>query len=254
MLSNFEKYSKNSKTPNPSKAIRVRNIEKKEKKENFNFFFTTSSLKERERRERETKRYFTHHQQTTTMHLSTSNVEYILAKFDAGVPSHRIVIGLQYRAFLPSIDVATIEQCLYDNGRLMKTHQAAITIKDDRSRGGVGGGGGVGGHASNSLPPPANESSTPRASATTEETHQFPTGAAAIDNFAAPDDDDLLVDPGPMLLRPWDAQADDFALTAYQAGNKSRDEIWTTLRSRGYDISRAEVVTSLIRQGVQVTR
>ncbi len=188
------------------------------------------------------------------MHLSTSNVEYILAKFDAGVPSHRIVIGLQYRAFLPSIDVATIEQCLYDNGRLMKTHQAAITIKDDRSLGGGGGGGGVGGHASDSLPPPANEGSTPRASATTQETRQFPTGAAAMDTFAAPDDDDLLVDPGPMLLLPWDAQADDFALTAYRAGNKSRDEIWTTLRSRGYDISRAEVVTSLIRQGVQVTR
>lgn len=189
------------------------------------------------------------------MHLSTSNVEYILAKFDAGVPSHRIVIGLQYRAFLPSIDVATIEQCLYDNGRLMKTHQAAITIKDDRSLGAGGGGGGVGGHASDSLPPPANEGSTPRASATTQVTRQFPTGAAAIDNFAAPDDDDdLLVDPGPMLLLPWDAQADDFALTAYRAGNKSRDEIWTTLRSRGYDISRAEVVTSLIRQGVQVTR
>lgn len=83
------------------------------------------------------------------MHLNTSDVEYILAKFDAGVPPHRIVIGLQYRAFLPSINVATIEQCLHDNGRLMKTPLAAITIKDDdRSLGRVGGGGegGVDGH------------------------------------------------------------------------------------------------------------
>lgn len=171
------------------------------------------------------------------MHLNTSNVQYILAKFDAGVPPHRIVIGLQYHAFLPSIDVATIERCLYDNGRLMKTHQAAITIKDDRSLG-VG-------HASDPLPP-ANEDS-PGASATTQEARQFPTGSA-VDNFAAADD---LADPGPML--PWDAQADDFALTAYRAG-KSCDEIWAMLRSRGYDITRAEVVTSLIRQGVQVTR
>lgn len=171
------------------------------------------------------------------MHLSTSNVQYILAKFDAGVPPHRIVIGLHYRAFLPSIDVATIEQCLYDNGRLMKTHHAAIVIKDDRSLG-VG-------HASDS-PPPANEGAPGASATSTQEARQLPTNPAT-DNLATDD----LVDPGPML--PWDSQADDFALTAYRA-MKSRDEIWTTLRSRGYNITRAEVVTSLIRQGVQVTR
>lgn len=128
-------------------------------------------------------------------HLSKSNVEYILAKFDAGVPSHRIVIGLQYRAFLPSIDVATIEQCLFDNGRLMKTPQAAITTKDvDRS---LGRGGGVGGgHARDSRPPPVNQGTTPGSSSatTTQETRKFPTAgaAAAMDNFL-PATDDLVV-------------------------------------------------------------
>lgn len=145
------------------------------------------------------------------MHLNTSNVRYILAKFDAGVPPYRIVIGLQYDALLSSIDVATIEQCLYDNGRLMKIPQAAITIMGDRSLG-VG-------HASDPLPS-ANEGA-PGAPATTQEARQFPTGPA-MGNFATDD----LVDHRPML--PWDAWADDFALTAYRA-RKSRDEIWTTL-------------------------
>lgn len=103
------------------------------------------------------------------MHLSTSNLEYILAQFDAGVPPHRIVIGPEYRAFVPSIDVATIEQCLHDNGRLMKTPLAAIKIKGGgRSLGrvgrvgvgGGGGGGGVGGQYSDSLPPPVNEANS----------------------------------------------------------------------------------------------
>lgn len=71
------------------------------------------------------------------------------SNFDAGVPPHRIVIGFQYRAFLPNIDVRTTDQCLYDNGRQMKTPLAAIIIKDGgRSLGRVGRGreGGVGDH------------------------------------------------------------------------------------------------------------
>lgn len=173
------------------------------------------------------------------MHLNTSDVQYILAKFDAGVPPHRILIGLQYRAFLPTaIDIATIENCLYDNGRLMKIHQAATTTKDDQALGF--------GHTSDPLlPPAANEGAPAGLAATTQEAHrQLPSTGLAMGNLAT----DQLVDSGPML--PWDAQADDFALTAYQA-SKSRDEIWTTLRNRGYDITPADVVTSLVRQGVR---
>lgn len=167
------------------------------------------------------------------MHLSTSNVQYILAKFDAGVPPHRILIGLQDRAFLPNTDVATIEQCLYDNGRLMKPHQAAITVKDDQSPG-------VDGHASDSLPPANNEGAPSASTTTTQEVRQLPTDPPTTDNLATDD----AAAPGPML--PWDAQADDFTLAAFRVG-KSRDEIWKTLQGRGYDITRYEFVKNLIR-------
>lgn len=147
--------------------------------------------------------------------LNKSHVQYVLARFDNGVPPYRILIGLQYRDFLPSISVATIERCLLDNGRVLKYQQV----------GNIGPSTATQGHG------------------------QYPTSAAMGDSATA---DDHVADPGSTTMQ-WDARADTLALAAYR-NRKSGDEIWNMLRSQGYDITRAEVVINLIRQGVQVAR
>lgn len=184
---------------NNKHKISITQQQKKKKKKFQTFFIITSSLVAREGAGGgRIKRH-------------TLNAQYILAKFDVGVPPHRIVVGLQYRdrgAILPttsSIDIATIEKCLYDNGRFMKIHhQAAIatTTKDDDPRSlGV-----EVGHTSD--PPPQGGAC------------QLSTGPPAMGNLATTD---YVVDSGPTTMLPWDAQADEFALTAYRA-RKSRDE------------------------------
>lgn len=52
------------------------------------------------------------------MSLNRANSQYALSQFDAGVPPHQILLDLQYRAFLPSINITTVERCLYENSRL----------------------------------------------------------------------------------------------------------------------------------------
>lgn len=143
------------------------------------------------------------------MPFNKIHVQYTLAQFDRGVPPHQILADLQYRDFLPSINVGTIERCLRDNDRVLKNDQEAGKSTQGNSRSG-----------------------------------QSPTGDAAMGNFAT--GDDRFVDPGPTMQ--WDARADAFALAAYRA-KKSGDEIWAMLRSNGYDITRAEVVINLVRQG-----
>ena len=143
------------------------------------------------------------------MPFNKTHVQYALAQFDRGVPPHQIVIDLQYRDFLPSINVGTIERCLRENGRVLKNDQQAGNTTQGNTRSG-----------------------------------QFPTGAAAMGDSAT--GDDRFVNPGPTMQ--WDARADAFALAAYRA-KKSGDEIWRMLRSNGYNITRAEVVTKLVRQG-----
>lgn len=104
------------------------------------------------------------------MSLSKNQVQYILAKFDAGVPTHRIPMGFQ-SAHLPSADIDTVEQCLRENGRLQSNHYragyyAAIWANQPPPPpppGGVGRG-------SNNPPGPANQrpsTATPNPSAQT---------------------------------------------------------------------------------------
>lgn len=103
------------------------------------------------------------------MSLSKNQVQYILAKFDAGVPTHRIPMGFQ-SAHLPSADIDTVEQCLRENGRLQSNHYragyyAAIWANQPPPPppGGVGRG-------SNNPPGPANQrpsAATPNPSAQT---------------------------------------------------------------------------------------
>lgn len=143
------------------------------------------------------------------MPFNKTHVQYTLAQFDRGFPPYQILADLQYRDFLPSINVGTIERCLRDNGRVPKNDHEAGKSTQGNSRSG-----------------------------------QSPTGDAAMGNFAT--GDDRFVDPGPTMQ--WDARADAFALAAYRA-KKSGGEIWAMLRSNGYDITRAEVVINLVRQG-----
>lgn len=117
------------------------------------------------------------------MSLSKRQVQYILDKFDAGVPTHRIPMGFQ-SAHLPSADIDTVEQCLRENGRLQSNHYqagyyAAIWANQPPPppSGGVGRG-------SNNPPGPANQgpsTATPNPSAQTSAaaTNNLVVGAAA---------------------------------------------------------------------------
>lgn len=182
--------------------------------------------------------FTTSSKKNSTMPLNKSHVQYVLTQFDGGVPPHQILIGLQYRAFLPSITIATIERCLRDNGRVLNDQQAGSATQGNQSLG-IG-------WASHFLPP-ANQG-VPGPSAATQGSGQFSTGSA-MGTFTIADDHFV----GPGRTMRWDSEADDFILAAYIAG-MSGDEIWTKLRSNGYDIARAQVVISLFQQGVQVQR
>lgn len=175
------------------------------------------------------------------MSLSISNVQYVLAQFDAGVPPHRILIGLQYRAFLPSATVGTIERCLCENGRRLQHHQADYAAPPRANQPlGVGRG-------SNHPPGPANQ----RPFAATPNPFAQTSAAAATNNnnnLAA-----IAANRGRPTTLDWDVQADSFAISAHRSG-KSVDEIFSALRSRGYDITEGEIVFSLIRQGVPIAR
>lgn len=172
-----------------------------------------------------------------TMPFNKSHVQYVLAQFDAGVSPHEILVKLQYRAFLPSINVATIERCIRDNGRVLTDQQTGNATKSNQSRG-IG-------QASHPLPP-ANQGA-PGSSAATQGSSQFPIGFATR---SFPTNVDYF-DPGPRM--PWDPEADKFTLAEYRA-KKSGEEIWTSLRSRGYDITPQEIVNSLVRQGVPIMK
>lgn len=53
-----------------------------------------------------------------------------------------------------------------------------------------------------------------------------------------------------LINKPWDAEADAYALKAYFLG-KSVVKIWVELRWKyGYDATKAQVVASLVAQGV----
>lgn len=69
------------------------------------------------------------------MSLSTANVEYILAQFDAGVHPNQILVGLQYRSFLPGVNLATIENCLRENGRRPDNQQTYNAVQGNQSSG-----------------------------------------------------------------------------------------------------------------------
>lgn len=150
------------------------------------------------------------------MSLSRDNIQYILARFSAGIPSRQILNELQYRAYLPWINIVMVERCLRENGCLQELSATS-----------------------------ANHGEAGPSTAT-QNAHQCP-ASPAVGTFET----DNLHDPGPTL--PWDAQADKFAISAYQGG-KSEDYIWVTLRRYGYDITRPEVVASLIKQGISAAR
>lgn len=161
------------------------------------------------------------------MSLNTDHVQYILARFSAGIPPRQILDELQYRAYLPWINITTVERYLCENGRLQE------------------------------IPPPSSANANQGGSrpgpstAQSQNARQSPIcpAAAVVGTF----DTDItnLDDPGPTLS--WDSLADKFAISACRGG-KSEDDIWLTLRSNGYDITRPEVVASLIRQGVSGAR
>lgn len=165
------------------------------------------------------------------MPLTRTHVEYVLTQFEAGVSPQQILIGLQYRAFLPSINLATIERCLRENGRLPENCRPDSAAQGNQTPGAGGG----------RNPPLLVNGVTPDPSMTTEQAHQSPASPVAQTSATG-----NLVDLGPTTLE-WDAQAERSAIAAYRSG-QSIEEILLTLRSRGYDIAQAELIVSLVRQ------
>lgn len=162
------------------------------------------------------------------MSLNRENVQYILARFDVGIPPLQILNELQYLAYLPWINVTTVERCLCENGRRLQEILAPSSSSS------------------------ANNQGKPGPSMTaTHHDRQIPASRPATTVGRSETVDNLVVDPGPTL--PWNSLADSFTISAYKCG-KSEDHIWVTLRGYGYDITRPEVVASLIKQGISGAR
>lgn len=172
------------------------------------------------------------------MPFNKTHVQYVLAQFDAGVSTPQILIQLESRFFLPRIKIAMIEQCLRDNGRLPNNQQVGNATHGTQPI--------KISYASNLLSP-ANQGAV-GSSAATQRSGQIYTGSA-MEYFATADDRFANTD----LKIRWDSEADELAIAAHGA-KRSEEEIWIMLRSRGYNVTRAEVVASLIRQRVHVAR
>lgn len=166
------------------------------------------------------------------MQLNKSHVQYALAQFDAGVSPHQILLELQYRAFLPSINVATIERCIRDNGRVLTDQQQTGNATQGNQSLGIN-------QVSHPLPPASQ--GAPGPSAATQEFGQIP---IEFTTKAFPSNLGL----GP--TKPWDAQADKFTLAEYRA-MKPVKEIWMSLRVHGYNITQLDILNSLVRQNAE---
>ena len=170
------------------------------------------------------------------MSLNRENVQYILARFDAGIPPLQILNELQYLAYLPWINIGTVERCLCKNGRLQEIPSPLPSSSSSTTT---------------TTTTTSNNQGRPGPSTSTYHDRQIPTTspAAAVGKVGTVVDN--LEDPGPTL--PWNSLADTFTISAYKCG-KSEDDIWVTLRRYGYDITRPEVVASLIKQGISGAR
>lgn len=195
------------------------------------------------------------------MSLNRAHIQYVLNQFDAGASPHRILDCLQNSAFLPGLTLATVEQCLCENGRITYSRSGHHETQAYQSPSLLG-------HAaSNLLPAPANHqaaacissSSTtlpvPPASNQTgassifppttlqEVYQQAPHANSAVQTFAT----DVVVADDPEPTASWDTLADKFVLMAYQMGY-SLPDIWATLRRSGYNVTQTQVRESLANQ------
>lgn len=162
------------------------------------------------------------------MSLNRENVQYTLARFDVGIPPLQILNELQYLAYLPWITITTVERCICENGRRLQEILAPSSSSSANNKG---------------RPGPSTTAA--------HHDRQIPASRPATTTVGRSETVDNLVDSGPTL--PWNSLADSFAISAYQCG-KSEDHIWVTLRGYGYDITRPEVVASLMKQGISRAR
>lgn len=196
------------------------------------------------------------------MSLNRAHIQYILNQFDAGASPHRILDCLQNSAFLPLLTLATVEQCLYENGRLSITYFRS-DYHHDEAQGSYQSSPRLGQrHASNNilLPQPDNQTqSAPGISATTntqQEVYQVPSAnnnnnSASVQTFAT-EADAVVTNPGGSgPTESWNALADRFVMSAYHMGHSLVD-IWARLRSNGYNVTQAEVRESMIRQRLPI--
>lgn len=191
----------------------------------------------------------------SAMSLKKSQVEYVLTRSDAGVPPYRILNDLQYREYLPGINIATIERCLCENGRPLVNYEPGNAAQGSPSPG-VDRASNRPSPANQGTPSPSTTQGTPSPSATQSTPSPCATIQVAIQSpGSSPIVQSIETDEpvNPVAILPWDDRADDFAISAYESG-RSEDDICSMLRDIGYDITRVDVILSLIRQGVQIVR
>lgn len=194
------------------------------------------------------------------MPFNKSHVKYILDQFDAGVSPHQILLNLQYRDFLPSITVATIERCIRDNGRVLPDQQTGDATQGNQLRQ-------AGLQASPPQLPAASQSpadstmatqgsvNSPLASipdtsnldTTREPFQESNLSSLGFTTETFPTTVEQIGDTAP--CRHWDTWADGYVLAAFCV-HKSGEETFRELRKRGYNISRLQIVDSLVRQNL----
>lgn len=154
------------------------------------------------------------------MSLSDQNIIYVLTLFDAGISPSQIS-NILLSAGLTELKLMTILWYLRKNGRLSDNDLLNYTSQDDLLQ--------------------SCKSNYTAGCFNSMQTRQ---------GFDTPDlstSDTMWVDPGPTM--PWDTLADRFTLAAH-VNKKLPSEICALLRCNGYNVTQAQVLTSLNRQGV----
>lgn len=213
------------------------------------------------------------------MRFNKSHVKEVLHQFDAGLSPHEILHDLQSRDYLPSVTVATIEQCIRDNGRVLPTHEQIghmhatgqenqpVELDHEGSPPDIP-------PASQSAPAGPSkkivrftpetsfaESNKPARLANNPTRNNLSVSrpgifiarkttvltTSTVEEPEHLDDDESTA--GPPVL--WDYETEKYVLDGYNA-NKSRAEIWRSLRDLGYDITLHEIMDSMVRQGLPI--
>lgn len=193
------------------------------------------------------------------MQFDKSLIKYILDQFDAGVSPHQILLDIQSHEYLPTVTVAIIELCIRESGRVLLNQQTGDATLGNQPL--------KVGQARPNLPPAIQSALGPStnirrsgqrrvrfAEETRAESSKSPLAntlntGVGISTKTPPTTVENLGDFAPAEL--WDYETEKYVLDAYHA-NKSKAEIWRSVRGLGYDITLQDIVNSMLRQGLHI--